>query len=101
MKEEYKLKEKKETKKEKKKNKKQQRKMEMKVMELRAIYMQTFLKKKKEGDKYFLKWKDIEIGEYLGSGNPQIMIDKINKSLIIIKVNNNVYEKNNYSLGMT
>lgn len=81
MNEEYKKKLKREKKEEKKK---QQRNLVLKVMELRASYMNSFMKKTEKGENYILKWKDIKIGENEGSRNPQITFDKI-KTLMFIK----------------
>ena len=39
--------------------------------------MNSFVKRTEKGEKYFLKWNDIEIGEYTGFGNPQINKNKI------------------------
>ena len=88
--EECKHKEKNLTRKEKKKEKKKQRNLEMKVIEQRALYTNAYLKKTQEGEKWWLKWKDIEVGEYTGAGNPQTIINKIRehdykiKSLLVL-----------------
>ena len=73
----FKKKEQNYSKKEKQKQKKKQRRMELKVIENRASYLQTYLKKTEKGETYSLKWKQIDIGEYTGRGNPQPIIDKI------------------------
>ena len=41
--------------------------------------MNTLLKEIEKGQKYFLKWKNIELGEYIGSGLPQIVIENFKK----------------------
>ena len=33
--------------------------------------MNLFAKRSEKSEKYFLKWKDIEIEEYTGFGNPK------------------------------
>jgi len=60
-----------------KKEKLKQRKTEMKIIEHRAEYMEAFLKKNEKGEKWWVKWKDVELGEYIGEGNPQTTINKI------------------------
>ena len=88
--EECKHKEKKLTTKEKKKEKKKQRNLEMKVIEQRVSFTNEFLKKTQEREKWWLKWKDVELGEYTGRGNPQTIINKIRehdykiKSLLVL-----------------
>ena len=33
--------------------------------------MGTYLKKNEKGkEEYFVKWKDVEVGQYIGSGSP-------------------------------
>ena len=33
--------------------------------------MSTYLKKNEKGkEEYFVKWKDVELGQYIGSGSP-------------------------------
>ena len=49
----------------------------MKIIENRAVYTETFLKKNEKGEKLWVKWKDVELGEYIGPGNPQTMINKV------------------------
>ena len=66
----FKKKDKNYSKKEKQKQKKKQRKLELKVIENRASYMQSYLKKTEKGKTYSLKWKRMGIGEYTGRGNP-------------------------------
>ena len=65
------------SKKEKQKQKKNQRRLELKVIENRAAYMQSYLEKTEKGEVFSLKWKGINIGEYNGRRNPQPIIDKI------------------------
>ena len=60
-----------------KKEKLKQRKTEMKIIEHRAAYTEAFLKKNEKGEKWWVKWKDVELGEYIGTGNPQKTINKI------------------------
>ena len=88
----FKKKDKNYSKKEKQKQKKKQRKLELKVIENRASYMQSYLKKTEKGETYVLKWKQIDIGEYTGRGNPQPIIDKIKahnfeKKLLYVLIN--------------
>ena len=49
----------------------------MKIIEKRAAYMKTILKKNEKGEKLWVKWKDVELGEYIGPGNPQATINKV------------------------
>ena len=49
----------------------------MKIIEHRAAYTETFLKKNKKGENLWIKWKDVEFGEYTGAGNPQATINKV------------------------
>ena len=66
----------KENKKEKKKEKKKQRKKELKIINYRAANTNIKMKNIEKGDKVFIYWKEKEIGEYLGNGLPQMVLDK-------------------------
>lgn len=49
----------------------------MKIIDNRAAYTETFLKKNEKREKLWIKLKDVELGEYTGAGNPQTTINKI------------------------
>ena len=49
----------------------------MKIIEHRAPYTETFPKKNEKGEKWWVKWKDVELRENTGAGNPQTTINKI------------------------
>ena len=49
-------------KKQKKSKKQKQKELEEKIIRYRALYMDTFLKETDKGQKYFLKWKNVELG---------------------------------------
>lgn len=66
-------------KKQKKSIKQKQKELEEKIIRYRALYMDTFLKETDKGQKYFLKWKNVELGEYIGSGLPQTVIENFKK----------------------
>ena len=65
-------------KKERKKERKIQRKEELKIIANRAAYLKASLKANEDGvEKYILKWKEVEIGDYVGQGHPQVAINNI------------------------
>ena len=43
----------------------------------RALYMNSEVKKTEKGDKMMIRWKNMEIGEFIGQGLPQVTIEKI------------------------
>ena len=49
----------------------------MKIIQHRAAYTETFLKKNEKGEKLWIKWKDVELWKYTGAGNPKTTINKI------------------------
>ena len=67
-------KETKKDKKMKKKIRKRQRKKEMKIIDFRAKYLSSEMKKTEKGDEFFIKWKQIGIGKFIGQGLPEQMI---------------------------
>lgn len=46
----------------------------MKIIDFRAKYLSSELKKTEMGDEFFTKWKQIEIGKFIGKGLPEQMI---------------------------
>ena len=71
LKEKEDQKDKRKEKKRKNKEKKKQRRKGLEIIDQRVQYMGTYLKKDKKGkEEYFVKWKDIELGQYTGSGSP-------------------------------
>ena len=46
-----------------------QKKQEFLIFLQRAKYMETYLKKTKKGEKFWNKFKGVELGEYTGTGN--------------------------------
>ena len=59
--------------------KQKQKELEEKIIRYRALYMDTFLKDTDNGQNYFLKWKNVELGKYIGSGLPQTVIENFKK----------------------
>ena len=47
----------------------------MKIINYRATNTKLKMKKTEKGDKFFLYWKNKEIGEYTGGGLPQIVLN--------------------------
>ena len=71
LKEKEDQKDKRKGKKEKNKEKKKQRRKEFEIINNRVQYMVTYLKKSEKGkEKYFVKWKDVELGQYIGTNSP-------------------------------
>ena len=70
------MKDKKKIKKEKRKKEKQQRKYELQILHTRFDHLDCFLKKTEKGDIPFLKWKNIEIGEFTAAGLPNQVLQK-------------------------
>ena len=60
---------------------KHQRKRELKVIYDRSKDIDFKIDKSKEGEKFFLFWKDKRIGEYTGNGLPQRAITKFRENL--------------------
>ena len=54
----------------KKKIRKRQRKKEMKIIDFRAKYLGSEMKKHEKGDEFFIKWKQIEILKFIRQTSP-------------------------------
>ena len=81
----------KESKKKKKQEKKVQRKKELKIMNYRALNTKTKIKNTEKGDIFFLYWKYKEIGEYMGEGLPQQILNKFqthhfHKNMLFVRI---------------
>ena len=60
------------------KERKKARKEELKIIEFRAQYMTTeLIKKENKGEVFAVKWKNINLGEFIGEGLPQATIENI------------------------
>ena len=57
----------------------------MKEIDQWTSFTNAYLKKTQEGEKWWLKWKDVELWEYTGDGNPQTIINKIRENDYKIK----------------
>ena len=66
----------KENKREKKNERKKQRKKELKIINYRAANTNVKIDKTEKGEKFFVYWKEKEIGEYIGEGLPQMVLNK-------------------------
>ena len=84
----------KKNKKEKKKEKRKEKKDQIKIMMNRALYMNSEVKKTEKGDKMMIKWKNMEIGEFIGRGLPQVTIEKIKQHQFNPKLFNVLLKKN-------
>lgn len=71
LKETYKKKDINEERKRRHKKRIKQRKLELKIIDFRAKYMSSKLEKSERGEKFFIYWKNIKLGEYTGNGLPQ------------------------------
>ena len=74
LRESYKKNDKDEEKRRKHKQRIKQRKLELKIIEYRAKFLSDKLEKTERGDKFFIYWKNLKLGEYKGIGLPQTMI---------------------------
>ena len=71
LKEKEDQKDKRKEKKHKNKEKKKQRRKELEIIHDRVQYLGTYIKKDKKGkEEYFVKWKDVELGQYIRPGSP-------------------------------
>ena len=86
--------EKRKNKKEKKKEKREEKKQQIKIMMNRALYMNSEVKKTEKGDKMMIRWKNMEIGEFIGQGLPQVTIEKIKQHQFNPKLFNVLLKKN-------
>ena len=53
-----------------------QKKQELLIFQQRAKYMETYLKKTEKGEKFWIKFKGVDLCEYTRTGNPQPIIEK-------------------------
>ena len=80
--------------KKRKRKEKKREKDQIKIMMNRALYMNSEVKKTEKGDKMMIKWKNMEIGEFIGRGLPQVTIEKIKQHQFNPKLFNVLLKKN-------
>ena len=103
MRESYKKNDKNEEKKRKHKRRIKQRKLELKI----SKFLSDKLEKTEKGEKFFIYWKNLKLGEYTGTGLPRTMIKPLQEhqfeKKLIFKLLRRATPLNNFPLyeGLT
>ena len=107
LRESYKKNDKNEEKKRKHKRRIKQRKLELKIIEYRSKFLSDKLEKTEKGEKFFIYWKNLKLGEYTGTGLPRTMIKPLQEhqfeKKLIFKLLRRATSLNNFPLyeGLT
>ena len=88
------VKEEKRKNKKEKKEKRKEKKYQIKIMMNITLYKNSEMKKTEKGDKMMIKWKNMEIGEFIGQVLPQVTIEKIKQHQFNPKLLNVLFKKN-------
>ena len=67
----------------------------------RASHMNSELKKTENGEIWSIKWKEMEIGEFIGPGLPQMTINKIQQHQFNPKLFNVLVKKDTPGCNLT